>query len=121
MEVEQYNPPFQVCQMPFDAMVVTQRKVYHPQLLGLQFHRSVLCLYDAFVFHALDRDVVQVLRTFGTGIIGVPARCNGTEHLVVVRVLGRIEDQTGLVADGNVLEEGKIAVSTHRLLEDIVS
>ena len=117
MEVENHHLALQVGELPHHALVVGQLYVY--QVACHQFRWVYLyatVLHYPLVLHSLDGDVMKVLTAQRIGVIGVPTGCHGTEHLHVIGVLARVEDE----CVAQCLEQREIRIRLHRLLIDVV-
>ena len=97
MEVEQNHLTFQVGEFACHTLVVLQGEFddsVHLYLAGIELLCCHLILNDAYVFHALYGNVVQVLSAFGIGIVSVPACSYCREYLDVVLVVAWVEDKS---------------------------
>ena len=122
MEVEKHDLTLEARELLHGTLAVGQRDVDDARcrhLVGRDTLR-LLCLHDALIAHAGNGDVVEVLTTLRLRIISVPACSHGRIDLHVSLTAVRVEDIHRTAADDHRLEEGKIRVSLHRCLEDIV-
>ena len=87
MEVEHNNLALERRQAALIALIVSQGEVDYARsvhLVGSNDALSLLALDDAYVLHALDGDVMEILATLLVRIECVPACSHGSKNLDIL-------------------------------------
>ena len=123
MEVEHHNLALKRRQAALLTLVVSQGEVDYARSVHLVGRHDALCLLaldDAYVLHALDGDVMEVLATLLVRIECVPTCSHGSKNLDILLRRTGIEYQHRLSACIQSLEQCEVRRGLHRLLEDVV-